>query len=156
MYAGLPAARQTVSLYLYGRLFCLLAGCASVGGVVNAVGQDYIGVLVMGIFNAAIGREFIPPHLQSRILARFCCHQHVASTGNFHCRNIIIFVNFSEMIFTIVAFATLQSSFAETRCGTQSGLSSRCISRPDGLLMQCRQQRRQRCCVAGKVLGLYG
>ena len=50
--------------------FRLLAGFASVGGVVNAVGQDYIGVLVLGIFNAAIGREFIPPHLQSRIVVR--------------------------------------------------------------------------------------
>lgn len=38
---------------------------ALIGGVVNIVGQDYIGLLVLGIFNASIGRKNIPPHWRS-------------------------------------------------------------------------------------------
>lgn len=41
---------------------------APADGVVNAIGQDYIGVLVLGIFNAAIGRAQIPTHIQCRPL----------------------------------------------------------------------------------------
>lgn len=37
-------------------------------GVVNAIGHDYIGVLVLGIFNAVIGRAQIPAHIQCRPL----------------------------------------------------------------------------------------
>ena len=48
-------------------------------GTVNAVGQDYIGVLVLGIFNAAIGRAQIP----SRI-------QHRAAVGTAECRRPLL------------------------------------------------------------------
>ena len=36
------------------------------GGVVGTVGADYLGLLVLGLFNAVVGREHIPGHLRCR------------------------------------------------------------------------------------------
>lgn len=62
-----PYFHVDVSALVY--LFRPIVG-ALMTGVVNAVGQDYIGVLVLGIFNAAIGREDIPSHWRSAPLER--------------------------------------------------------------------------------------
>lgn len=48
--------------------------CPRAAGVVNAIGHDYIGVLVLGIFNAVVGRAQIPAHIQCRPLVRMMCH----------------------------------------------------------------------------------
>ena len=46
-----------------GRGWC--SHCAGlVGGRVNKIGPDYIGLLVLGVFNAAIGRQNIRSDLQ--------------------------------------------------------------------------------------------
>ncbi len=39
---------------------------ALAGGTVGTVGADYLGLLVLGLFNAVVGRERIPGHLRSR------------------------------------------------------------------------------------------
>ena len=42
--------------------------CESVaGGMVNKIGPDYIGLLVLGVFNAAIGRQNIRSDLQYKV-----------------------------------------------------------------------------------------
>jgi len=35
-------------------------------GTVGTVGADYLGLLVLGLFNAVVGRERIPGHLRCR------------------------------------------------------------------------------------------
>lgn len=55
---------------LHHSISLMLAYHPAAAGVVNAIGHDYIGVLVLGIFNAVIGRAQIPAHMQCRPMVR--------------------------------------------------------------------------------------
>ena len=56
--------------------------CPCAAGVVNAIGHDYIGVLVLGIFNAVLGRAQIPAHIQCRPLVRTMLHSIQITAGS--------------------------------------------------------------------------
>lgn len=36
------------------------------GGTVGTIGEDYIGLLVLGLFNAVLWRDALPPHWRCR------------------------------------------------------------------------------------------
>ena len=53
----------------------LLRMCAiAEGGRVSKIGADYVGLLVLGVFNAAIGRQNIRSDLVYQLPVRIGCH----------------------------------------------------------------------------------
>ncbi len=63
-----------------------MASCENVaGGRVNKIGPDYVGLLVLGVFNAAIGRQnirtdfvyqpLVRPYIAHTTLMHWSCRQ---------------------------------------------------------------------------------
>ena len=61
--------------------------CDSVaGGMVNKIGPDYIGLLVLGVFNAAIGRQNIRSDLHYEGQVSVSC----AMTAALHAMSVVL------------------------------------------------------------------
>ena len=56
----------------YSRRIALIHVLSLVGGRVNKIGADYVGLLVLGVFNAAIGRLNIRSDFVYQPLVRGC------------------------------------------------------------------------------------
>lgn len=109
-----------------------------IAGTVNAIGHDYIGVLVLGIFNAVIGRAQIPAPIQCRPLENCWTSSHD--------RYSRIEVG-SELRFAVHAvdhasdFFTLSGSLLESDLEQQPPTKAQRMQQPAGQARQHKQKQ---------------